>query len=92
MARGATKSSYAGRMDLGVVVDFIIIMLGGLLVGTGLSVARPRDEEAAAMHRRQARRAVAWLRRLRSHRVGIQPGTGPSHHEAAAEAEDRVSA
>jgi hypothetical protein len=48
-------------MDFGVLVIFSGIMIGGLTLGMLLSVVRPRDEEAAAMHRHLARRALAAL-------------------------------
>ena len=57
-------------MDFGLVVVFGGIMVGGVALGMLLSVVRPRDEEAAAMHRQMARRALRWLPdRSRSNRV-----------------------
>jgi hypothetical protein len=62
-------------MSFGVaVVLFLAILLGGVAVGMLLSLARPRDEEAAAMHREHARRVMAWLaHRYPSVQVRPQP-------------------
>ena len=58
-------------MDFGLVVVFSGILVGGVALGLLLSVVRPRDEEAAAMHRQMARRAFAWLPQ-RSHSKQVQ--------------------
>jgi len=61
-------------MDFGVVGIFALVMIGGFAFGMFLSVVRPRDHEAAAMHRQLAGRALAWLPdRLRSKPA---PGSG----------------
>jgi len=55
-------------MDFEVVVTFGGILVSGVTLGLLLSVAGPRDDEAAAMHRRLARRGLAWLPgRFRNH-------------------------
>ena len=43
---------------------FAEVLTGGLAVGTLLILARPRDEEAAALYRSQARRALTRLHDL----------------------------
>lgn len=48
-------------MDFGVVVICGGILVSGVVLGLLLSVAGPRDDEAAAMHRRLARRGLGWL-------------------------------
>jgi hypothetical protein len=69
-----THSSYGERMDFGVVVIFGGILIAGVALGTLLSVVRPRDDEAAAMHRHLARRALAWLPdRFQPDQVRVQP-------------------
>ena len=53
-------------MDLAVLWIFAEVMIGGLALGTLLILIRPRDDEAAALYRRESRRAWAWLQgRLR---------------------------
>jgi len=54
-------SSWGRQVDLAVVWIFAEVMTGGLAVGTLLILARPRDEEAAALYRSQARRALTRL-------------------------------
>ena len=39
-------------MDLAVVWIFAEVMIGGLALGTLLILIRPRDDEAAALYRR----------------------------------------
>ena len=61
-------------MDFGVVVVFGGILIGGVALGMLLSVMRPCDDEAAAMHRHLARRALGWLPdRFQSNQVRVQP-------------------
>ena len=48
-------------MDLAVVWIFAEVMIGGLALGTLLILIRPREDEAAALSRREPRRAWAWL-------------------------------
>ena len=68
------RSSYGGQMDFGVVGIFALVMVGGFALGMCMSLLRPRDQEAAAMHRRQAGRALAWLPDRR--RSKPDPGSG----------------
>ena len=76
-----TESSYAERMDLEVVVIFVGILVGGFALGTVLNVVRPRDDEAAAMHRYLARRALGWLPdRLQSKQIRMQPKPNSGFH------------
>ena len=49
-------------MTLAVVWIFGEVMIGGLALGTLLILIRPRDDEAAALYRRQGARVRAWLR------------------------------
>ena len=57
------------------------ILVGGVTLGMLLSVAGPRDEEAAARHRDLARRARAWRPgRLQSRQVRLQPKPGSGYH------------
>lgn len=68
-------------MDSGVVVNFVALMLGGVGLGTLLNLVRPRDEDAAAMHRQGARLSLAWLPdRFRSSDVRLRPApdSGPN--------------
>ena len=68
-------------MDLGVLVILAGILVGGFTLGMLVSVAGPRDEEAAAMHRDLARRARAWRPgRFQSRQVQLQPKPGSSYH------------
>jgi hypothetical protein len=61
-------------MDFGVVVIFGGILVSGVTLGLLLSVAGPRDDETAAMHRRLARRALAWLPgRVASTQARLEP-------------------
>ena len=61
-------------MDLELVAIFGVILVGGFALGTLLNVVRPADEEAAAMHRHLARRALAWLPdRFQSNQILMQP-------------------
>jgi hypothetical protein len=54
-------------VNLSVVWIFTAVMIGGLALGTVLILSGPRDDEAAALYRRQARDAVRWLHdRVRS--------------------------
>lgn len=72
IGHGTPDSSYAERMDFGLVVVFSGILIGGVALGLLLGVLRPRDEEAAATHRRLARRAFGWLpQRSRSKQVQV---------------------
>ena len=48
-------------MDLAVVWIFAEMMIGGLALGTLFILIRPRDNDAAALNRREPRRAWAWL-------------------------------
>lgn len=48
-------------MDLAVVWIFAEMMIGGLALGTLFILIRPRDNDAAALYRREPRRAWAWL-------------------------------
>ena len=69
-----TECSYAERVDLELVAIFGVILVGGFALGTLLNVVRPADEEAAAMHRHLARRALAWLPdRFQSNQILMQP-------------------
>jgi hypothetical protein len=64
-------------MDFSVVVIFGGILVSGVMLGLLLSVLGPRDEEAAEMHRRLARRALTWRPgRFWSHQVRLQPRPG----------------
>jgi hypothetical protein len=56
-----SRPSYAERMGLGVVADFLVIMVGGLTLGVVLALLRPQDAEAAGTYRRVANRIVARL-------------------------------
>lgn len=68
-------------MDLGMVGTYGLLMTGGLALGTLLNVLRPRDREAAATYRRQARRAVAVLPdRWRTSRSALPDGVGQVGH------------
>jgi hypothetical protein len=48
-------------VNLSVVWFFAGVMIGGLVLGALLVLIRPRDEEAAALYRREAREAQVWL-------------------------------
>ena len=68
-------------MDLEVVVIFVVILVGGFALGMLLSVVRPRDDEAAAMHRHLARRALGWLPdRFQSNQIRMQPKPNSGFH------------
>ena len=67
-------------MDLAVVWIFAEVMIGGLALGTLLILIRPRDDEAAALYRRESRRARAWLQeRLVVIRMPSKPDPGSRH-------------
>jgi len=64
-------------VDLAVVWIFAEVMIGGLALGTLLILIRPRDDEAAALYRREPRRAWAWLQdRLLIFRMPSKPDPG----------------
>lgn len=68
-------------MDFGVLVILAGILVGGFTLGMLASVAGPRDEEAAAMHRDLARRARAWRPgRLQSRQVRLQAKPRSAYH------------
>jgi len=68
-------------MDVGVCVILAGILVGGFTPGMLVSVAGPRDEEAAATHRHLVRRALAWLPgRPQSYGVRLQPKPGSGYH------------
>ena len=81
MAPRRTEPSYAERVDLDVVVIFVVILVGGLALGTLLNVVRPSDDESAAMHRHLARRALGWLPdRFQSNQIRMQPKPNSGFH------------
>ena len=72
----ATRSE-GHQMGLPVVWIFAQVMIGGLALGTLLILIRPRDDEAAALYRRESREAWAWLQdRLVVLRMRAKPDPG----------------
>jgi hypothetical protein len=64
-------------VDLAVVWIFAEVMIGGLALGTLFILSGPRDDDAAAMYRREPGRAWAWLQdRLVSFRMPSKPDPG----------------
>ena len=56
---------------------FAEVIIGGLVLGALLVLIRPRDDEAAALYRRERRRAWAWLQdRLVVFRMPSKPDPG----------------
>jgi len=81
IASRKTEPSYAERMNLELVVIFGLILVGGVALGMLLNVVRPRDDEAAAMHRHLARRVLAWLPgRFQSNQIRMQPKPNSGFH------------
>jgi hypothetical protein len=65
-------------MTVGVLATYLLVMIGGFTLGMILSMARPRDQEAAAMHRLLARQALAWRPgRAKSRQVPMRPEPTP---------------
>jgi len=59
-------------MDLGAVVILLVVLVGGLALGTTLNLLRPRDEESAAAFTQHRGRALAWVRARRPSRAGTE--------------------
>ncbi len=61
-------------MGLAVVWIFAEVMIRGLALGALLILIQPRDDEAAALYRRELRQAWAWLQdRLVVFRISSKP-------------------
>jgi hypothetical protein len=71
------KHSWGHQVDLAVVWIFAEVLVGGLALGTLLILIRPRDDEAAALYRREPGRVWAWFRhRLVASRMSSKPDSG----------------
>jgi hypothetical protein len=67
-------------MDLGLLVIFFGILVGGVALGMLLSLARPGEDDAEAMRGARARRVLGWLSdRFASSQVGVQQRTNSGY-------------
>jgi hypothetical protein len=71
------ETPWGHQVDLAVVWIFAEVLVGGLALGALLILIGPRDDEAAALYRREPRRAWAWFRdRLGAFRMSSKPDPG----------------